>query len=119
MSRPTKEQVDAALEAVEPWEWTDSSESILGREVRALRAERPDMTTQQIADAITREVIAQMREEAAQLRATIARIEALPAKWLAKRGVDTGTLTNAELALIGFTFRDCADELEAALKGGV
>ena len=37
MDRPTKEQVDAALAAAEPWEWTAGTEAVLAREVRGLR----------------------------------------------------------------------------------
>lgn len=64
--RRSRETVDAALrDAQVP---ATEHEAILAAEVRALRLERPGMTTSQIADAITAEVIKQLKEENAELR---------------------------------------------------
>lgn len=68
MNRPSREELAAALVAVDERAPDGMDASILADEVRALRAENPDMTTHAIADAITREVIASMREENARLR---------------------------------------------------
>lgn len=57
--------------------------------------------------------------EVSALREQLARVEALPAKWRAKAARTQSPLfTNAEHAMAAFTFRECADEVEAAKGEG-
>jgi len=107
MNRPTTKQIDqwlAGIASRTPMHSPESEEMVIGlaAEVRALREELTECEA----------------EFRAPLRATIARVEALPAKWREWAARPRSPLfTNAEHALAKFTFEGCADQLEAALRG--
>lgn len=117
MTRPTKEQVEHALRLNDAgvifMPTQDVPEllvvDILAAEVRALREELQEYMER--CDGYG--------SVCAEHEATIARVEALLAKWRAKANRPQSPLfTNAEHALTTFTYGGCADDIEAALKGG-
>ena len=94
MIRPTRERVDAVLKARKaPMQSPYTDVDVLAAEVCALREEL----------VVARSSHEDTCGEGHKLRATIARVEALPAEW---RDISAG-------GWLGH----CADELEAALKG--
>jgi hypothetical protein len=93
--------------------WCTSHERSATCCIRALREERDARS----ADATSNskgwsEALAKVH----QLETTIARVEALPAKWRGKKPRGTGTMTTGEVAVVQYAFQDAADDLEAALK---
>lgn len=97
MTRPTKEQVDADIDQAEYLTGAADRAQRLAAEVVELREE--------LADALGGiEVYGSAAED---LKAIIERVEALPAKWRVP-----------ELEGSAYGCNHCADELEAALKGG-
>lgn len=123
MTQPTKEQVDEAI-AKGGDEWTHD---VLAAEVRALREELEQWVfaysalkmSEQIAradiDRLTVERDFWEDQVVGNPQDTIARIEALPAKW---RAYADGLRRNHDEAVIARVRKGCADELEAALEGG-
>ena len=134
MSRPTKEQVDQALRSCNS-DFLDESESfmpmdgmhsqwdvdVLAAEVRALRDELDELRgaydvllrgeAYQAACSLLNASVA--REVG--LHATIARVEALPAKWREARKLAHGSTYADGIAA---TLKSDAEDLETALKGG-
>jgi hypothetical protein len=107
----------------EATEDADGYHETLAAEVRALREEvartpaiaQAAATLQRNVDTIAHNMVIAQRDE---LQATIARAEALPAKWREKAARPRSPLfTNAEHALAKFTLEGCADELDAAMRG--
>jgi hypothetical protein len=111
VDRPTKEELAFEIDcASQPestctnreWFWCARR---LAAEVRALREEMGNPPLQRVADEITKAVVESMREETAGLRATVACVKALPAKWL------------DDVAYQSESVAQCAIDVEAALKG--
>jgi hypothetical protein len=117
MNRPTKEEVDIALMLAYPGSQAGcNTATVLGAEVRALREDYAGLESRALAaleqmtvDATTAitgaGINADLAEQYAVLRATFARVEALPARWRETPHYDVETHDK------------CADQLEAALQG--
>lgn len=58
-------------------------------------------------------------EELVELRAKLARVEALPAEWRGRKPRGTGTMTTGEVAVVQYAFQDAATDLEAALSDAI
>ena len=111
MDRPSKEELAMCMTVTHPG-------ADIGANVACvLKAEMLALQVELSSQAQLQSVIDAKVDAIDLLRATIARVEALPAKWREKAARPRSLLSNAEHALATFTFEGCADELEAALRG--
>jgi hypothetical protein len=117
MSRPTKEQVDAACEYAKAWDFMDDAEGVLYREVLALRAELDRPENERVKQLkIAQASIDSLEREVRALRAIDGKVERVEALVEGYEAFLRDAMPDSNIHVI-CTYRQVVDEMNAALKG--